>query len=153
MIQAGQHAPGFSLARLAGGSATLVQLLESGPLALVFFKASCPTCQLALPFLDRLAGGALRVFAVSQDDAVRTREFLRLFPLKMPVLLDPASAGYRVSNAYGVQYVPSLFVIEPDGLISAVCEAFDRRAYESLGLRAGVPLFEPGETVPLYKPG
>ncbi len=151
MIQAGQQAPGFSLARL--DNATLAHLLEAGPLALVFFKASCPTCQLALPFLDRLSGSALRVFAVSQDDAARTREFLRLFPLQMPVLLDPASAGYPASNAYGIQYVPSLFVIERDGTVSAVCEAFDRRAYESLGLRAGKPLFSPGESVPLYKPG
>lgn len=153
MIQPGQQAPDFTLESLDGGRAHLAHMRQAGPVTLVFFKASCPTCQLALPFLDRLSSGALRVFAISQDDAARTREFLRLFPLKMPVLLDPASAGYRVSNAFGVQYVPSLFVIEPDGLISAVCEAFDRRAYESLGLRAGVPLFEPGETVPLYKPG
>jgi peroxiredoxin len=153
MIQAGQQAPDFTLELLDGGHITLAHLLETGPLALVFFKASCPTCQLALPFLDRLAGGALHVYAVSQDDAARTREFLRIFPLKMPVLLDPASAGYPASNSYGIQYVPSLFVIEPDGLISAVCEAFDRRAYEALGLRAGMPLFQPGEPVPLYKPG
>ncbi|MEJ5370036.1 MAG: TlpA disulfide reductase family protein [Bryobacteraceae bacterium] len=153
MIQAGQQAPGFSLERLDGGHATLAQLLESGPLALVFFKASCPTCQLALPFLDRLCGSALRVFAVSQDEAARTREFLRLFPLQMPVLLDSAAAGYPASNAYGIRYVPSLFVIEPDGVVSAVCEAFDRRAYESLAARAGRPMFSPGESVPLYKPG
>jgi len=153
MIQAGQQAPDFTLELLEGGHTTLAELRQAGPLALVFFKASCPTCQLALPFLDRLAGGALQVYAVSQDDAARTREFLRLFALKMPVLLDPASAGYPASNACGIQYVPSLFVIEPDGLISAVCEAFDRRAYEPLGLRAGRAMFEPGEEVPLYKPG
>lgn len=153
MIQAGQQAPDFTLERLGGGTVSLARLLDSAPVVLVFFKAGCPTCQLALPFLGRLPASSLPVYAVSQDDAARTREFLRLFPLKLPVLLDAASAGYPASNAYGIRYVPSLFVVEPDGMVSAVCEAFDRRAYESLARRAGCSIFEPGEAVPLYKPG
>ncbi|MGQ9916074.1 MAG: TlpA family protein disulfide reductase [Bryobacteraceae bacterium] len=153
MIQAGQQAPDFTLELLDGSYAALAQLLDAGPAAIVFFKAGCPTCQLALPFLDRLTGSPLRVYAISQDDAARTREFLRQFPLKMPVLLDAASAGYPASNAYGIRYVPTLFVIESGGKVSTVCEAFDRGAYESLGRRAGRTLFESGEAVPLYKPG
>jgi peroxiredoxin len=153
MIQAGQKAPGFELERLGGGRVSLDQILEHGPAAIVFFKASCPTCQMALPFLDRLKDGALPLYAISQDDAARTREFLRLFPLAMPVLLDAAAGGYPASNAYGIEYVPSLFVIEPGGEVSLACEVFDRRVYEELARRAGRVMFEPAETVPLYKPG
>lgn len=153
MLRRGQTAPGFALERLDGGRVSLREILEQGPAVVVFFKVSCPTCQLALPFLDRLRGGALPVYAISQDDAARTREFLRLFPVELPVLLDAAAAGYPASNAYGIEYVPSLFVIEVDGTVSESCEVFDRRVYEALGARAGRPIFEPGESVPLYKPG
>lgn len=132
---------------------SLREILERGPAAIVFFKASCPTCQLALPYLDRLKDGSLQVYAVSQDEEARTREFLRLFPLEMPVLLDAARAGYPASNAYGIETVPSLFVIETGGTVSETCEVFDRRVYEELGRRAGRIMFQPGESVPLYKPG
>lgn len=153
MLKAGQTAPDFTLERLEGGRVSLREILEQGPAAVVFFKASCPTCQLALPFLDRVRDGALPFYAISQDDAARTREFLRLFPVDLPVLLDAAAEGYPASNAYGIEFVPSLFVIEADGTISDVCEAFDRRAYQRLAERAGKAMFAPGESVPLYKPG
>jgi peroxiredoxin len=153
MLKKGQTARDFVLELLEGGRVSLRQILEQGPAAIVFFKTSCPTCQLALPFLDRMRGGALPVYVVSQDDAARTREFLRLFPVELPVLLDAAAAGYPASNAYGIEYVPSLFVIETDGTISETCEVFDRRVYEALAVRAGRPIFQPGESVPLYKPG
>lgn len=132
---------------------SLGRILEQGPAAIVFFKAGCPTCQLALPYLDRLRGGSLPVYAISQDDGARTREFLRLFPLELPVLLDAAAAGYPASNAYGIEHVPSLFVIDADGTIAEVCEVFDRRLYEELGRRAGRMMFQPDESAPLYKPG
>lgn len=153
MLKEGQRAPDFELEQLGGGRVSLRGILAQGPAALVFFKASCPTCQLALPFLDRLRDSALPVYAVSQDDAARTRESLRLFPVKLPMLLDAAAAGYPASNAFGIEHVPSLFVIEQDGTISETCEVFDRRVYEELGRRAGRTIFEPGESVPLYQPG
>lgn len=153
MLKAGQRAPDFVLERLEGGRVSLREILEQGPAAIVFFKASCPTCQLALPYLDRVRDGALPIYAVSQDDAARTREFLRLFPVGLPVLLDAAAKGYPASNAYRIEYVPSLFVIEADGTISETCEVFDRRVYERLAQRAGRVMFAPDESVPLYKPG
>jgi peroxiredoxin len=153
MLKEGQKAPDCELEQLGGGRVSLREILEQGPAAIVFFKVSCPTCQLALPFLDRLRDSALPVYAVSQDDAARTREFLRLFPVKLPMLLDSAAAGYPASNAFGIEYVPSLFVIEQDGTVTETCEVFDRRAYEELGRRAGRAIFEPGESVPLYQPG
>lgn len=153
MLKAGRTAPDFMLERLEGGRVSLREILAEGPAAVVFFKAGCPTCQLALPFLDRLRGGSLPIYAVSQDNAARTREFLRLFPVRLPVLLDAAAEGYPASNAYGIEHVPSLFVIEAGRTISETCEAFDRRVYDGLARRAGKAMFAPGEPVPMYKPG
>jgi len=156
-LTAGQRAPDFRLADLAGGSEkTLNELLAAGPVLLAFFKVSCPTCQYTLPFLDRIhrgAKGATRLFAVSQDDAESTREFHQEFGITMPTLLDSARFGYPASNAYGLSHVPSMFLIERDGTISWSLIGFNRKELAALGEKLGVQPFKPSEQVPEMKSG
>lgn len=153
MLQPGSTAPAFTLELAGGGSRSLAGILREGPAVLAFFKVTCPTCQLALPYLQRIRGGQLQVYAISQDDAARTQEFQRMFGVELPVLIDPAAAKYPASRAYGIQFVPSVFLVEADGRISMTAESFDRRAYEELARRAGRPMFGPEDRVPAYKPG
>jgi peroxiredoxin len=157
----GQPAPDFRLQDLAGGEKTLGELLKAGQVFLAFFKVSCPTCQFTLPFLERIfqgmdgqgVDGRARMFAVSQDDAEATREFHREFGIAMPTLLDSARHGYPASNAYGLAYVPSMFLVERDGTISWSLVGFNRKELEALGQKLGVNPFKPGERVPEMKSG
>jgi peroxiredoxin len=119
---------------------------------LAFFKTTCPTCQYAFPFLERLKGDT-PLFAVSQDDAESTRQFHAEFGITLPTLLDSAGRGYPASNAYGITYVPSLFLVEPDGRISWASTGFHKSELEELGRRLGVAPFRPGENVPEWKAG
>lgn len=153
MLQPGSTAPPFTLELASGGRRSLSEILQAGPAVLAFFKVTCPTCQLALPYLQRIRGVQLQVYAISQDDAARTQEFQRMFGVELPALLDPAAAKYPASRAYGIQFVPSVFLVERDGRISWTAEAFDHRAYEELARRAGRPMFGPEDRVPAYKPG
>src|SRR5882672_7097666 len=119
-LEAGARAPEFNLPTLDGkGSQSLGAALASGSVLLAFFKVSCPTCQLTLPFIERMYKGAkngvTRMFAVSQDDAADTREFNQEFGITMPTLLDLEQKGYPASNAFGLTNVPSLFLVEPGG--------------------------------------
>ncbi len=156
-LTAGQRAPDFRLENLNGGQQALTELMPSGPVFLAFFKVSCPTCQFTLPFLERihrgLADGQARMFAVSQDTADATREFHREFGITMPTLLDSARQGYPASNAYGLSYVPSMFLIERDGTISWSLVGFNKKEIQALGGRLGVHPFHPGERVPESKSG
>jgi len=136
---------------LAIGDWSLAQALGNGPVLLAFFKISCPTCQLAFPYLDRLAG-ASQLIAISQDDRTGTDQFRRRFHVSMPMQLDPGPA-YRASNLYGIRNVPSLFLIEPNGVISLAVTGFSKPHLEQLGERFGVPVFRAGEEVPLFRPG
>ena len=156
-LVAGQRAPDFRLAGLDNGEHTLVELLKTGPVFLAFFKASCPTCQYTLPFLERMYRGlgnsATRMFVVSQDDAEATREFNQEYRLTMPALLDSARNGYPASNAYGLAYVPSMFLIEPDGTIAWSLVGFHKKELEALGRKLGISPFHDGEQVPEMKSG
>src|SRR5262245_20249682 len=87
-LEAGQRAPDFELQELDGERRTLRSIVESGPVVLAFFKVSCPTCQFAFPFLERLGRGDLPIWAVSQNDAEATREFHNEYGITLPTLLD-----------------------------------------------------------------
>jgi len=157
MLKEKQSAPEFTLESVDGASVALSDVLAKGPAVVAFFKISCPVCQLAFPYLERLhsAGGdaGLQFCAVSQDSREATKFFIGDYGITFPTVLDTYDAGYRVSNAYGIRSVPSIFVIEPDGRVSCTMEGFEKAGLQALGERIGSPAFEPGEDVPAFRPG
>jgi peroxiredoxin len=152
-LQERDRAPRVSFKTPEGESIPLAGALEQGPLVLAFYKVSCPVCQLALPHLQRLAGGPLRLFAVCQDGAAEARAFNREYSLDLPVWLDTSSERYAASNAFGITQVPSMFLIESDGSVSWASEGFVKRELEQLAERAGRPIFTDADVVPAMKPG
>ena len=152
-MEVGQTAPDFRLALADGGFRTLDELLAEGPVLLAFYKVTCPTCQFTLPFLERLRGGAIRVFAVCQDDAGMAREFADAFEVELPNLLDSVEEGYPASNAYGVTHVPSMYLVEPDKRISWEWVGFHKKQLERLAERAGRVMFAAADNVPESKSG
>ena len=152
-LETGHTAPEFTLELASGGSLSLAEILARGPALFVFYKYSCPTCQLALPFLDRLQGGTFQVFAICQNGEEEVREFNDAFDIELPTLLDRAASGYPVSNAFAITHVPSLFLVEPDRGISWSWVGFHKAKFEELSARAGRAIFRNGERVPEAKPG
>ncbi|HEV1285170.1 MAG TPA: TlpA disulfide reductase family protein [Bryobacteraceae bacterium] len=152
MLSAGSKAPAVSLPDLNGSPNSLVEILSRGPVLLVFYKISCPTCQFTLPFLERIAKGSLPIVAISQDDAAGTRRFQSKFGT-LPTLVDGEDQGYPASNAFGIEYVPSLFLVEPDGTISLTSEGFVKADLEAIASRASLPIFRATESVPAWKAG
>jgi peroxiredoxin len=154
LLSRGSPAPDFRLPLLAGGETTLTEILSRGPALLAFFKITCPVCQLTFPFLERLhAGGKLPIYGISQNDAADTDEFNCEFGVTFPILLDTEESGFPVSDAYGISSVPTLFLVEPGRVIAQAIEGWNRKDMESLGARAGVSLFRPGDYVPEWKAG
>ena len=156
MLAEGDLAPDFELEDLAGQFWSLGTALEKSPVLLVFFKVSCPTCQLTLPFLQRLSDAEStntpRLLAVSQDDATATAKFQERFRVSMRTLLDPART-FPASNAYRITHVPALFLVEPEGRISMTANGFSKAHIEELGRRFGVHPFHPQDRVPVLQPG
>jgi peroxiredoxin len=154
ILDAGSRAPDFRLPRLDGGVSALADLVAEGPVLLVFFKVTCPTCQMTLPFLERIhAAGTLPVHGISQNDDQDTSEFNREFGITFPTLLDTEESGFPVSDDYRISTVPSMFLVGQDGKISQAMEGWDRREILALGALAGVNPFHQGENVPEWKAG
>jgi peroxiredoxin len=157
MLEPGNRAPDFQLQDAQGQTWRLRDLIAKGPVVAAFFKITCPVCQLTFPFLDRMHrgphGAGMQIFGISQDDPDSTREFTDEFGVTFPILFDTAESGYPAANAFNIAHVPSVFLIEPDGMISWTMEGFDKKALEALGSRAGVVTFTERDRVPAFKAG
>jgi peroxiredoxin len=159
----GAKAPAFELKGLDGKPVSLSEELAGGPVVLAFFKVSCPTCQYAFPFFERLhkvyGSKGVTLVGVSQNDAKETAAFIKEFGITFPVLLDD-TRSYLVSNAYGLTNVPSIFWIAQDGEIEissvgwlkADFEEINRRIAEA-GKIAPATVFRPGEDVRDFRAG
>jgi len=162
VIKVGKSAPPFGLTATDGQSYNLQEALKKGPLLAAFFKVNCPTCQYTFPFLERLhqqlrPSGA-QIWGVAQDGVNDSQRFARDYKVTFPILID--DKPYRVSREYGLEYVPTLFLITPDGSIASESEGFVKRdlleIQKSLAQALAAPigvLFPPKESVPEYKPG
>jgi peroxiredoxin len=161
-IKVGKPAPLFGLVAIDGGSHSLEEGLKHGPVLAAFFKVNCPTCQYTLPFLERLhqqlrSGGA-QIWGISQDGVKDSQRFARDYSVTFPILID--EQPYRISREYRLEYVPSIFLVAPDGSITIASEGFAKRDLvaiqqslaQALNLPAG-ELFSTTENVPEYKPG
>jgi len=162
-LTTGSKAPEFELEPLDGKRFVLRDELARGPVVLAFFKVSCPTCQYAFPFLERLeqayGDNGVRVIGVSQNDPKETTAFAREFGVTFPILLDDTDK-YPVSNAYGLTNVPTIFWVAQDGdielstvgWVKADFEAVSRKMAEALHTAPAVVL-KPGEDVRDFRAG
>jgi peroxiredoxin len=153
-LTAGTKAPEFELKAMDGRRFVLGEELSRGPVVLAFFKVSCPTCQYAFPFLERLERAyghkGVRIIGVSQNDPRDTATFTKEFGVTFPVLLDDRGT-YSVSNAYRLTNVPTVFWIAQDGEIEVSSVGWVKSDFTEINRK----MAEAGNIVPaaLFKPG
>jgi peroxiredoxin len=162
-LEAGVRGPEFSLPTVDGKQISLQETLRKGPVLLAFFKVSCPICQYAFPFYERMyqanRDAGVSFIGVSQDNTKATQAFMKEFGVTFPVALDDP-AKYEVSNAYGLTNVPTLFYIEPGGDIAVSSVSWSKAAVEEINRKlaerrqqAPAMLWRKGDDVRDYRPG
>jgi thiol-disulfide isomerase/thioredoxin len=118
---------------------------------LVFFETDCPTCQLALPYLNELVGDSVQVIGISQDDEKTTREFVRQMGIQYPVQLDNDLA---LSRAYDPQSVPTAYLLDEGGQVQSTLVGFDKQGLNDLASSLGhVAIAPANDGAPAWKPG
>ncbi len=147
------QAPHFQLSDTKGRKHHLAEALKDGPVALVFFKGECPTCQFTLPYIQKIfskvgntAGWTL--WGISEDDPEETRRFAKEYGITFDLLID--EYPYAVSAAYGLHSVPSIFLIQPDGKITVSDYGFTKAGLNQI---AGFGFFTPNDGLPATRPG
>jgi peroxiredoxin len=163
-LVSGVEAPDINLSYLDGRKFSLAEARKKGPVVAAFFKVSCPVCQLAFPYLERIfkaynKSSTFTFVGVSQDNATDTKAFNRSFGVTFPILLD-VPGTYPASNAYGLTNVPTVFVISPEGEIESSSVSWCKSEMEELNRKlarlsniAPAQIFQSGENVPEFRPG
>ncbi len=163
-LETGVRAPEIALSLPDGRKFSLSGARKRGPVVAAFFKVSCPVCQLAFPYLERIfkaygKSGTFTMIGISQDTASDTEAFNREFGVTFPVVLDEPGR-YPVSKAYGLTNVPSVFLISPEGEIESSMVGWSKAETEDLNRTlakisqlAPAQLFHAGEEVPEFRPG
>ena len=158
MLKENQAAPDFTLPEMDGAEKHFYD--DPRAAIFVFYKFNCPTCQLALPFIQKIFdayGDAYNFVSIAQDGPEKTRSFRETFGISLPALLD--MTPYPVSTSYQLQTVPSILFVNPDRIIRFAGEGFVKQELLNLADvlaeqtgRPQIDLF--GDTpVPEIKPG
>jgi len=149
-LSAGVAAPDFTLPTVDGQQLSLRDALQRGPVVLAFFKVSCPVCQYAFPFFERLYkanhDAKISFVGISQDNAKSTQAFLKQFGVTFPVVLDDP-ADYAVSNAYGLTNVPTLFYISQAGDIEIASVSWSKTDVEAVNRKMAEQRQQPTPTL------
>lgn len=160
----GAKAQEFALTSTTGQPVILSELIKRGPVVVAFFKVSCPTCQYAFPYFERLAqvhkSEAVSFVGISQNDLSDTAAFMKKYGVSFPVVIDD-SRNYVVSNAYKLTNVPTAYLVDRDGKIQVSSVGWARKDIEEINQKLSMmhpaqkphPIFKPGEEVAEYKAG
>ena len=162
-LEEGSSAPDFELRTHQGALLKLSEAIRLGPIALAFYKSSCPTSQLTLPFIQNIFSGLSanatpRIWGISQDDPEETRQFIAAHGLEFPVAID--EHPFPVSASYQLHFVPTLFLIDRDrrirladfGFSKPGLNAIAKALAESLGCMPP-SVFSDGDGLPERRPG
>lgn len=152
-LPVGARAPEFELTDVNGRTFRLSDALKRGPVALVFYKSACPTCQFTFPYLQKIfaqagADAGWTLWGISEDDPQETQDFARQHGLTFDLLID--EHPYAVSADYGLQFVPAIFFIQQDGTIAGSDYGFTKVGLNRI---AGFEFFKPNDGMPATRPG
>ncbi len=134
----GQRAPDLELPGLDGITYTL-GAYRGQTVILNFWASWCPPCRQEWPgllaFAREISGSGVTILAVNVEEPVEiVRRFVATDTLPFPVLLDTSG---EASERYRVLFLPTTFLIAPDGLVRQVVPGNMDRA--ALGRLVGHP--------------
>jgi peroxiredoxin len=143
-LSAGAQAPDFTLSGIDGKQYSVSAALKQGPLLIVFIQTACPICDLAMPYLNRLAEAydtqGWQLWVISQDDQEASRRYAQRFKANFPLLVDDPSDGWLVSCAYDPPATPTLFLIGPDARVQFSGQGFSKADLNGVGERIAAHL-------------
>jgi len=149
-LSEGSKAPDFTLRGIDGKEYRLSQALEQGPLLAVFVKTTCPSCDLIMPYLNRLSetyrSEGWQLWVVTQNFVESSRRYGQRFGVSFPVVVDEPEE-WAVSNVYDPPATPTLFLIGPDGRVEAVTWGFSKADLNEVAGRIARHLGQPPKLV------
>lgn len=141
-VSVGSKSPSFKVATLDGKSMGLADLM--GKPSVIFFWASwCPHCRNELPAAERMykefGPKGVNFLGLSMDsDSDAAKRIVRDDKISFPMAI--IGPGNDLVKSYGITGIPSVFVLDKDGIVKArfageVAESTVRAELAKLGVK------------------
>lgn len=122
----GSMAPNCALRLLDGGAGTTINQLRGKVLYVDFWASWCIPCKGSFPFMNSidkdLKGKGLQVVAINLDEKLEdAKRFLAKHPVGFAVAVK---ANESCAKEFGVQGMPSSFIVDRKGVIRKVHPGF-----------------------------
>jgi peroxiredoxin len=141
-------APDFSASTLDGRMVALADFRGQKRVVVAFWASWCGPCRIEMPTLiqfyknNHSDSSDFEILAVSIDeDPKEAQSFASAMKLNFPVLIDPRQ---RMANAYGVEGIPTMFVIDKAGKVIYGRAGFDATMEIGLANALGITLKSTG---------
>jgi peroxiredoxin len=135
-------APDFSGLTLDGRSVALADFRGQKKVVVTFWASWCGPCRLEMPSLiqfyktNHRDSSDFEILAVSIDEDPRAAaDFATAMKLNFPVLVDPDK---KIANAYQVEGIPTMFVIDKDGKVIYGRAGYDAAMTFQLAAELGI---------------
>lgn len=133
-IEEGQRAPDFRLPELQGKGQVSLSDHKGKVIYLDFWASWCGPCVSAIPQINGLAKefpeDRFQVIAVNVDSKPdKALRFLKKTPVEYPSGSDPKG---RLPSAFGLESMPSSYLIDQDGVVRYVHKGFRKGDMEQI---------------------
>ena len=134
-IEVGEEAPTFVSPKLDGVFVFSKNLIGSSWLLVDFFATDCEPCKEELPELEKMQeqfaedGLVGIVFATDSQGNSIVKPFFEERPTNMLVLIDRFKVA---AQKYGVETIPSVFLVDPEGKIAFMQVGYAQEAIEMM---------------------
>ena len=121
----------FTLEQIDSDPVSLETLSARGPVVLVFAHGDCPTSTLTLRRLAALDDNPeVRLACIAEETPSGAARLARRTGIRFPMLAE--EAPFEVSQAYGIETVPTAVRIDPGSGITDTVVGWDASAYARL---------------------
>jgi len=146
----GKRAPDFSLESLDGQKVSLADFRGKKMVVVSFWASWCGPCRMEMPALrdyykkNQEHWDDFEVVAIdTNDERSDAATFSLSERLPFPVVLDPRGT---ISDLYGVQAIPAMFIVGKDGIVKYAQIGFDPTMEIELSVNLGIKIATPGQT-------
>lgn len=145
-VGAGDEAPAWTGLDENGNEVSFPAVLDGKPTIMVFWATWCPYCKAFMPYLEQIQRDygeeKINVLMVNHKERGEGDPVEYTNSLTFPV--TSIMAGDNIGDAYAIDFIPGLLIIDPDGTVAwrrkstdlpagkAVGEFWDQRVREQL---------------------